>query len=227
MFKRHLRFILILLICIGSICLIVFYREVSAFIVELVAAFKSIDSARDYISQFGIFAPLISAFLMIFQSIIAIVPLPAFFITVANGALFGFGWGMLLSWSSAMLGAAICFYIARFLGAKHVARILSQPLVDKTDEFLKKYGSHAILIARLLPYIPFDVVSYVAGLTRMRFISFWIATGIGQLPATAVYTFLGDKISIHIRLFLFGFGIAISIFIILWLLKRRSYTIFI
>ena len=109
---------------------------------------------------------------MIFQSIIAIVPLPAFFITVANGALFGFGWGMVLSWSSAMLGAAICFYIARFLGAKHVARILSQPLVDKTDEFLNKYGSHAILIARLLPYIPFDVVSYVAGLTRMRFISF-------------------------------------------------------
>ena len=124
-------------------------------------------------------------------------------------------------------GAVLCleqrsvFTLPRFLGAKHVARILSQPLVDKTDEFLNKYGSHAILIARLLPYIPFDVVSYVAGLTRMRFISFWIATGIGQLPATAVYTFLGDKISIHIRLLLFGFGIAISISIIIWLLKGR------
>lgn len=223
MSKRSIPLILILvIISIAIICLIIYFKEVSSFFLELFAAFKSIETARDYISRYGILAPVISAILMIFQSIIAIVPLPAFLITVANGALFGFGWGLLLSWSSAMLGAVLCFYIARYLGAKQVARIISQPLVDKTDQFIEKYGSHAILIARLIPYIPFDVVSYVAGLTRMRFIGFLIATGIGQLPATAVYTFLGGKISIHTRLMLYGFGITVSVLIVIWLVKKRK-----
>jgi len=211
-----------LIVGILILCLILFFRQIQEFLLELIAAFQSIETAREYISGYGLFAPLISATLMIFQSVIA--PLPAFLITIANGALFGFWWGMLLSWSSAMLGAALCFYIARFLGAKHVARIVSQPIVNKTDQFIQKYGNYAILIARLIPYIPFDVVSYAAGLTRIRFIGFWIATGIGQLPATAVYTYLGNKISTHTNLMLLGFGVVISISIVIWLVKGRKTT---
>lgn len=204
------------------LCLILFFRQIQEFLLELIAAFQSIETVREYIAGYGLFAPLISATLMIFQSVIA--PLPAFLITIANGALFGFWWGMLLSWSSAMLGAALCFYIARFLGAKHVARIVSQPVVNKTDQFIQKYGNYAILIARLIPYIPFDVVSYAAGLTRIRFIGFWLATGIGQLPATAVYTYLGNRISAHTNLMLLGFGVVISVSIVIWLVKGRKTT---
>ena len=123
-----------------------------------------------------------------------------------------------------MLGAALCFYIARFLGAKHVARIVSQPVVNKTDQFIQKYGNYAILIARLIPYIPFDVVSYAAGLTRIRFIGFWLATGMGQLPATAVYTYLGNRISMHTKLMLLGFGVVISVSIVIWLVKGRNHS---
>ena len=223
MSKKLLRKTLTFLIAgIVILCLILFFRQIQEFLLELIAAFQSIETVREYIAGYGLFAPLISAILMIFQSVIA--PLPAFLITIANGALFGFWWGMLLSWSSAMLGAALCFYIARFLGAKHVARIVSQPVVNKTDQFIQKYGNYAILIARLIPYIPFDVVSYAAGLTRIRFIGFWFATGIGQLPATAVYTYLGNKISTYTNLMLLGFGAVISISIVIWLVKGRKTT---
>lgn len=225
MSKKRLRNIgLILVISIAVFPIILYFNQiqdqVSNFLGGFVSAFSSIEKAREYIADFGIFAPLISALLMIFQSVIA--PLPAFLITIANGALFGFWLGMLLSWGSAMLGAALCFYIARFFGGKHVAKIVTQPVVDKTDDFLRKYGNYAILIARLLPYVPFDVVSYVAGLTRMQFIGFWIATGIGQLPATAVYTYVGNRISTNTRLMLYGFGIAISVSLVIWLLKNRK-----
>lgn len=211
-----------LIVGILIFCLILFFRQIQEFLLELIAAFQSIETAREYIAGYGLFAPLISATLMIFQSIIA--PLPAFLITIANGALFGFWRGMLLSWSSAMLGAALCFYIARFLGAKHVAKIVSQPVVNKTDQFIQRYGNYAILIARLIPYIPFDVISYGAGLTRIRFLGFWLATGIGQLPATAVYTYLGNKISTYTNLMLLGFGVVISISIVIWLVKGRKTT---
>lgn len=211
---------LYLIVAIAILLIIVFFSQIQSFLSEFIGAFSSLETIQEYITGYGILAPLISALLMIFQSIIA--PLPAFLITIANGALFGFWLGMLLSWSSAMLGAALCFYIARYFGAKHVAKIVTQPVLDKTDHFIQEYGKHAILIARLLPYVPFDVVSYVAGLTRMHFLVFWVATGLGQLPATAAYTYLGNKISFNTRLLLYGFGIAISVSLVIWLVKNRK-----
>ena len=119
-----------------------------------------------------------------------------------------------------MVGAALCFYIARALGIQRITALISKPAVDKANDFFEKYGTYAVLIARLMPFISFDVVSYFAGATRMRFLGFWIATGIGQMPATLVYSYLGESASPHITWILFGFGIVIAISIIRWLMRR-------
>ena len=212
--------ILLSVILIGLILLGVYHKRVSEYLLELTAAFQSLETARAYIAGYGALAPVVSAILMIFQSVIA--PLPAFLITFANGTLFGFWWGSLLSWSSSMVGAAFCFYIARFLGIERITRLISQPAVDKTNDFFEKYGTYAILVARLMPFISFDIVSYFAGATRMQFLGFWIATGIGQLPATLVYSYLGDRISAHTKLILWSICILISLSIIIWLVKTRT-----
>jgi len=68
------------------------------------------------------------------------------------------------------------------------------------DRFFQHYGKHAVLIARLLPIISFDVVSYAAGLTAIGPWEFLVATGIGQLPATVVYSFLGQNMTRAARL---------------------------
>ena len=217
LYKKH-RVILLLVMLIGLILLGVYHKPIWEYLLELTAAFQSIETARVYIAGYGALAPVVSAVLMIFQSVIA--PLPAFLITFANGTLFGFWWGSLLSWSSSMVGAALCFYIARALGIQRVTRLISQPVVDKTNDFFEKYGTYAILIARLIPFISFDIVSYFAGATRMRFLGFWIATGIGQLPATLVYSYLGESASSHIKWILFVFGIVIAISIIKWLMRK-------
>lgn len=214
--KRHIIFLFAILM--GLILLGVYHKRVWAYLLELTAAFQSIETTRAYIAGYGALAPVVSALLMIFQSVIA--PLPAFLITFANGTLFGFWWGSLLSWSSSMVGAAFCFYIARYLGIQRLTRLISQPVVDKTNDFFEKYGTYAILVARLMPLISFDVVSYFAGATRMRFLGFWIATGIGQLPATLVYSYLGESASPHIKWILFAFGVVIAISIIKWLMRK-------
>ncbi len=203
---------------IGLIALGIYHKRVWEYLLELTAAFQSIETARAYIAGYGALAPIVSAILMIFQSVIA--PLPAFLITFANGTLFGFWWGSLLSWSSSMVGAALCFYIARALGIQRITALISKPAVDKANDFFEKYGTYAVLIARLMPFISFDVVSYFAGVTRMRFLGFWIATGIGQMPATLVYSYLGESASPHIKWILFGFGIVIAISIVKWLMRR-------
>lgn len=214
------RIILLLVVLIGFVLGGIYHRRIWEYCLELTAAFQSIDTARAYIAGYGALAPVVSAILMVFQSVIA--PLPAFLITFANGTLFGFWWGSLLSWSSSMVGAAFCFYIARYLGIQRITRLISQPAVEKANDFVEKYGTYAILIARLMPFISFDVISYFAGATRMRFLGFWIATGIGQMPATLVYSYLGESASPHIKWILFAFGIVIAISIVKWLLKTRT-----
>jgi uncharacterized membrane protein YdjX (TVP38/TMEM64 family) len=153
---------------------------------------RDIGRLRDFLLGFGPLAPVISFVLMVLQSVAA--PLPAFVITIANGLLFGAFWGSLLSWSSAMAGAALCYGIAKALGRPVVERLVGDAPLAKSDSIFERYGTHAVLIARLIPLISFDVVSYAAGLTRMGFVPFMVATGIGQLPATVVYSVLGQNI---------------------------------
>ena len=94
-----------------------------------------------------------------------------------------------------MAGATVCFFIARILGRDVVEKITSKAGLKQIDVFFEKHGRLSILIARLIPFISFDIVSYAAGLTSMSFWSFFVATGIGQLPATIIYSYVGGMLT--------------------------------
>ncbi|WP_330652392.1 TVP38/TMEM64 family protein [Romboutsia timonensis] len=176
------------------------------------------EGLKEYILSFGIWGPVVSFLLMILQSVAA--PLPAFVITFANAALFGWVYGAILSWTSAMAGAAICFYIAKFLGRNTVENLTSKFALDDVDKFFAKYGKHTILIARLLPFMSFDLVSYAAGLTSMSFSSFFIATGIGQLPATIVYSYVGGMLTGGAKLMMTGLLTLFALSILIYVIKK-------
>ena len=182
----------------------------------LLLASLDVEQVITYIRSFGIWAPVISCFLMIFQSIVA--PLPAFLITFANAAVFGWVFGAALSWSSAMLGALLCFAIAKFFGRGVVEKLTSRSALENVDVFFERHGKYAILIARLLPFVSFDIVSYAAGLTSMRLGPFLLATGIGQLPATLVYSYVGGMLTGGAQYFVTGLLclFALSVFIFAW-----------
>ncbi|GAB4287512.1 MAG: hypothetical protein Kow0067_12540 [Coriobacteriia bacterium] len=172
-----------------------------------------IEYVRDYLLSFGAWAPVVSALLMILQSIAA--PIPAFVVTFTNGLLFGWFWGALLSWSSAMAGAALCFWIARALGRPVVERLAGgSTALEVSDLFFKRFGDRAVLIARLLPFVSFDIISYGAGLTSINFRRFFIATGLGQLPATIVYSYLGQNLTGSVRVLFLIFLFTIVVFVI-------------
>lgn len=152
-----------------------------------------INNVIEYIRSFGGYAVAVSFLLMILQSIIS--PIPAFFITLSNAAIWGWWRGAILSWTSSMVGAAMCFYIARIIGRDIVVKLNSNSAVEHIEKFFDRYGTNAIVIARLLPFIPFDIVSYFAGLTPIGFWKFFIATGIGQFPATIIYSYAGGQLT--------------------------------
>ncbi|GAA3662806.1 TVP38/TMEM64 family protein [Asaccharospora irregularis] len=207
-------------VVIGVLAIYLFVPPINRNINQMIfyLSMLDIESIKQYILSFGIWAPVISFLLMLLQSVAA--PLPAFLITFSNAALFGWVKGAILSWSSAMAGAALCFYISRFLGRDVAIKLTSKFALESIDEFFDKYGKHTILIARLLPFISFDIVSYAAGLTSMSFMSFFVATGIGQLPATIVYSYVGGMLTGGAKLMVTGLLVLFALTVLIYMMKR-------
>ncbi|NLL35946.1 MAG: TVP38/TMEM64 family protein [Fretibacterium sp.] len=212
--------LLILIAAVGGYFVWPSYRNV---LDSIFSAFATGDFAvvRSFVERYGRMAAVVSFFLMIFQSVMA--PLPAFLITFANASLFGWWRGAILSWTSAMAGAAVCFAIARILGRDVVEKLASGAALRSIDAFFERHGGQSILIARLLPFISFDVVSYAAGLTSMKFWPFFVATGLGQLPATVIYSYVGGMLTGGARLFVTALLILFALSVLV-VLMREIYT---
>ena len=179
------------------------------------------SAASEFMAQYGPAAAVVSFLLMVFQSVIA--SLPAFLITIANANLFGWWQGAILSWASAMVGAALCFWIARVVGREAVEKLAGKNGIRQMEEFFQRHGTQSVLIARLLPFVSFDWVSYFAGLTSMRFWSFFLATGLGQLPATIVYSYVGGMLTGGAKLLMTGLLILFALAILV-IVVRQVYT---
>ncbi len=204
--KRSAHVKRIILLCVVMLCGVAYacIPGVQQWIHASFGAMTTLNMADliAYIQSFGAGAVAVSFLLMILQAIVA--PIPAFFITLANAAIWGWWQGALLSWTSSMVGASLCFYIARILGRDVVVRLNSHAAVQQMERFFDRYGANAIVIARLLPFVPFDPVSYFAGLTSVKFWKFFVATGLGQLPATVVYSYAGGQLSGGAQAFMIG-----------------------
>ncbi|MDP9311213.1 MAG: TVP38/TMEM64 family protein [Chloroflexota bacterium] len=179
-----------------------------------------IGGVRDFILSFGVWAPIVSALLMILQALAA--PLPAFVIGFANGLAFGAFWGGMLSLVSAIAAAALSFGLAQALGRSAVQGLIGKAGLESADRWFARYGVYAVLVARLVPIVSFDVISYAAGLTRMSFWGFLGATVLGMLPATFLYSYLGEQAPQYVWVLLLAFVIVIVGVAIAAIIRRRS-----
>lgn len=218
-FRKHLKwYVLALLI---ALCIVYFaVPSVNSYVNHAASVLGSadVDSVIEFIRSYGSYAMIISFALMVFSSIIA--PLPAFLITFSNAAIFGWWQGAILSWTSAMVGAVVCFAIARALGRDTVERFAGKGALASVEGYFKKYGSKTILICRLLPFVSFDAVSYFAGLTPIKLWPFIWATGLGQLPATIVYSYVGGMLTGGIKYFVTALLCIFSLAILVSIIKR-------
>src|ERR687894_942728 len=159
-----------------------------------------IAGLKEYILSFGVWAPVASCFLMVLQALLA--PVPSFLITFANGLAFGVFWGWMLSLFGHVLAAAVCFGVSRALGRGPVEVLVGRTGLQSADRWFARWGMYAVFVGRLIPGVAFDVISYAAGLTRMQFRNFIIATALGIFPQTFLYAYLGRQAPEYVALFL-------------------------
>lgn len=142
------------------------------------------------IRSWGMWGILAGIGLMIIHSFI---PFPAEFVAIANGICFGPYLGTAVTWTGAMLGAFLAFGLARALGRPFVGRLAATRNLHELDDWFASRGGHAIFLGRLLPVISFNLINYAAGLTRVSWTVFGVATGLGILPLTVLMVVIGDQ----------------------------------
>ncbi len=153
------------------------------------------------IGSFGILSPLVVIFLVFLSTIIPPLPLPVPLIEIASGALFGFGYGFFIVWISQMISSLIAFKAARALSKRFFGRFLNNKIWNSYRTFISKKGALAVFIIRLTLAAPFNIISYLSGLTDMKTGRFLLATALGTIPEALIFSFVGSELrNIHIRL---------------------------
>jgi uncharacterized membrane protein YdjX (TVP38/TMEM64 family) len=157
---------------------------------QIVSFDMSVDQIAQTIHSWGSWAVACSILLMVAHSF---VPLPAEFIAIANGMVFGIVVGTVVTWIGAMLGAVLAFALARWLGRWFVDAVLPVRYTAAIDEWTDKQSAPILLVSRFLPVVSFNLINYAAGLTAVSWWTFLWTTGLGIAPLTFLMVFAGEQ----------------------------------
>lgn len=167
------------------------------------------DAIRAFILSFGALSPLI--YIAIY-SIAPVFMIPGTFVSFVAGVAFGGLYGTLYTVIGATLGASAAFLTARYLGRDFIEGLLRGRL-KIFDEGAERHGFRAVLFVRLIPLFPFNIVNYGAGLSKIQFRDFFLATLAGIIPGTFAYVNLGNSI-MDIRSWKFVLALAFLILLV-------------
>ncbi len=178
---------------------------------------------RNTLRSYGPLAPVVSIALILLH---AIVPLPAELLVLANGLMFGFWGGLAISWSGFVLSALSIYVAGRLWGRPLLERIVSQRHQERLDSWLAREGALPLLMARLIPLVPFNAVCLAAGAVRAPLWTYTWTTGVGILPLAAIVTFLGSYLgesSLHLGtpFWILSLLFVVSILAFWWIVRRR------
>lgn len=118
--------------------------------------------------------------------------IPASFLTFAAGAVWGFWGGTALVLAGNGLGSLLCLLITRYLFRGLAARVFRRSRkLRAIARAVEHDGWKMVFLTRLSPIMPFSLINYALGLTRLSAWQFLLATAIGSVPAIAVYVYMG------------------------------------
>ncbi|MEK7790846.1 MAG: TVP38/TMEM64 family protein, partial [Deltaproteobacteria bacterium] len=157
---------------------------------------ENFDVLKKIVEDQGAYAPLVFVGLYV---AVAILCLPGTILTVLSGLIFGLWEGTLYVVIGANLGALATFLIARRVGRQTIERFLQsrspQGWLRKLDRKIERGGFTVVLWLRLIPVIPYNLLNYTIGLTKVRLKDCLLGNLVGMLPGIFVYVSLGNAAS--------------------------------
>ncbi len=179
-----------IVIAIGVVAVIYFflrYHGVTEYI-----ALKNVYKIKEWVSGFGIIAPLIYIGFYIVATLFFLPGLP---ITVLSGIAFGPVWGVVYVWISATVGVSLAFLVARYVARGLVENwVAGNDKFRKIDEKVEQEGWRILMFTRLVPIFPFNLQNYAYGLTKIKFPTYVLVSSIFMLPGTIAYVQIGGAL---------------------------------
>jgi uncharacterized membrane protein YdjX (TVP38/TMEM64 family) len=124
-------------------------------------------------------------------SIAPVIFAPAFLLTIAAGAIFGFVQGVIYVMIGATIGATLAFLTGRYLARQFVEGLLRrEPRLQIIDRAVERHGFRLVALLRMSPAVPFVLLNYALGLSRVKLLDY-VAASIGMLPVVAMYVYTG------------------------------------
>lgn len=144
-----------------------------------------------WVASLGNVGPI--AFIVIYN-IATVLLIPGSILTLGSGVLFGLGWGTVYVIIAATLGATIAFWIGRNFARNWVAdKIAGYPKFGAIDRAVAKQGFKIVLLTRLSPLFPFNLLNYAFGITQVS-LRDYVMGSIGMLPGTILYVYIGSLV---------------------------------
>ncbi len=154
-----------------------------------VKAYLSPANIQSFIGQFGPWAPMV---FIVAYILLTIAFFPTSVMSVLGGVLFGAIFGTIYVVIAATIAATIAFSIAHFFGRDTVEK-LAKGKVKEIEDKIEHHGFTSIALMRLM-FLPYMPLSYVAGLTKIRWRDFTLATFLTNIPGGFVFVYLGGSL---------------------------------
>ncbi|MBN2458388.1 TVP38/TMEM64 family protein [Candidatus Woesearchaeota archaeon] len=177
---KIMRNALILIIVLFFVGILLFYVE---------QTFESPRDAADKIKGLGLLGPVVTIAIIALEVVVA--PIPGALIAVAAGYAFGVWWGTLISYIGNIIGTAIAFFISRSFGRPLVERLVSRKKLNTYDNFFHNRGTVVLWLGFIFPVFPSDIISFVVGLSRIRFRDFIMIISLAYIPNMLLLNYFG------------------------------------
>lgn len=172
---------------------------------------KNPQYIREYLAGFGNAGFLVYVLIQAIHVIIVIIPGDIF--NICGGFVYGIPLGFALSFLGMMVGTVIVFYISRFFGYEIVSKLIAKEKIDKMSGILNSTkGTVGMFIICCIPFIPKDLMMYIAGLTPVKASRLFLIYGLSRIPGTLIWVSIGAN---AYEKDIWGLGITIAIMLIM------------
>jgi uncharacterized membrane protein YdjX (TVP38/TMEM64 family) len=149
------------------------------------------DTVREEIDGLGAWGPVLILALALIH---AVVFYPAEIVDAAAGYAYGFFPALALVMAGWVLSGLICFAVGHSVARPLLDRWLGEERFERIEAAIERGGAPLLLAMRLIPILPFSLVSYAAGAARVPAWRFLWTTAVGYLPITAIFVYLGTEL---------------------------------
>lgn len=147
----------------------------------------TMEGSVTWLEQYGAWAWAVTMGLLVIDLFL---PLPATILMSAAGYLYGMFYGSLISIAGSFASGSLAYWLCRSFGESFARKILGQKDYERGRRISESSGAWVVVLSRWLPVLP-EVISCMAGLTRMDPVRFHFALLAGTIPMAIVYTYIG------------------------------------